>query len=89
MKLTDLRNIGGITAQWLKDIGIDSVESLAQYHDSFEIWKEIKRIHPKQVNLNALWALEGALLDLDWRDIPPKRKHQLLSQYAQWKKSNE
>lgn len=86
MKLTELKNIGGRTAQWLKDIGIDSVERLAE-RDVFEVWTELKRIHPNQVTLNALWALEGAVLDLDWRDLPPQRKHNLLTQYHRWRKN--
>jgi DNA transformation protein len=28
-------------------------------------------------SLNLLWALEGALLDLDWRQLPEDRKEEL------------
>ena len=86
MKLTELKNIGGMTAQWLKDVGVDSVERLLE-QDTFEIWKEMKRIHPKEVTINALWAIEGAILDLDWKDLPPKRKQHLLGQVKNWEKS--
>ncbi len=32
--------------------------------------------HP---TLNLLWALEGALLDLDWRELPEDRKRELMA----------
>jgi DNA transformation protein and related proteins len=33
--------------------------------------------HP---SLNLLWAMEGALLELDWRRLPAERKRQLLAE---------
>jgi DNA transformation protein len=75
-KLTDVRGIGPTTAEWLNEIGIHSFEEI-QALGAMETYKRLKSAFPKFVTLNALWGLEAALNDIDWRDITPERKVEL------------
>lgn len=76
MRLTELKNIKPHLAQQLKDIGIDSVERLAE-REVFDVWVELQRIHPQQTSVDTLWDLEGAVLNVDARDIPQQRREEL------------
>lgn len=76
MRLTELKNIKPHLAQQLKDLGIDSVERLAE-RDVFDVWAELQRIHPQQTSVDTLWDLEGAVLNVDARDIPQQRREEL------------
>ncbi|GAV19163.1 hypothetical protein MMIC_P0092 [Mariprofundus micogutta] len=73
-----MRNIGKVSRLWLREIEVYNLNDLkacgaiAAYH-------MIKSIHPN-ATLNLLWALEGAILDIDWREIPESRKHELSKQ---------
>jgi len=85
MNLTELKNIRGRTARWLRDIGIDSVERLAE-RDMFEVWTELKRIRPREVEDQLLLELEGAILNVDWQELPGEVKHQLMIKVKKWEK---
>ncbi len=88
MRLSELKNIGGVSVRWLREVGVDSVERLAE-EDVFELWVKIKKLHPKEVSMNLLWALEGAMLDLDWKDLPPKRKKELEGKLKKWEEKRD
>lgn len=70
-----IRNIGKVSRQWLYEIGILTLDDL-QKSGPITAFQLIRANHP-QVSLNLLWALEGAILDIDWRDIPESRKQEL------------
>ena len=55
--------------------GIDTPDDLDRV-GSVEAYQRVLEAggHP---SLNLLWALEGALLDLDWRHLPEDRKQGL------------
>lgn len=74
--LTTLRNIGPKSAAWLESVGIKSVDEL------FDIgvegaYRKVRAAYPDQVSLNMLYALQGALLDLPWNELPEEMKSQL------------
>jgi len=73
-----MRNIGRVSRSWLHQIEIYSLDELRTC-GSIRVYCMIKSLQP-EASLNLLWALEGAILDIDWRDIPDKRKSELLSQ---------
>jgi hypothetical protein len=74
--MTPLRNVGPTTQVWLSSIGITSLEELRALGVA-ETYLRLKAAYPKRVSLNALWGLEGAINERDWRDIPEGRKQEL------------
>jgi len=71
-----LRNIGPKSATLLRAAGIDSAENLREI-GAAAAYRRLKFVEPRRVSLNMLWALQGALTDRDWRDIPPAEKARL------------
>jgi len=70
--ISQMRNLGPATERMLRDVGINSADELRAIGavDAF------LRLQFAQsgVSLNALYAMEAALLDIDWRELPPERK---------------
>lgn len=71
-----MRNIGKTTQAWLNEIGVFTREDIVQL-GVIETWRRLKATFPKQVTVNALYSLEAAVLDIDWRAIPPERRAEL------------
>ena len=74
--LARLRNIGPTTAAWLADIGISTVEDLDAL-GSVATYRRLKAARPSQVTIVALYALEAALLDIAWTDLPLDSRERL------------
>ncbi len=70
-----LKNIGATTAQWIHDAGIHTFDDLFAL-GAVEAWKRIKAIHP-ELTLVGLYALQAALLDIHWNELPPGMKADL------------
>lgn len=62
-------NIGEKSARWLESVGIHSPEDLYDM-GAAEAYKRVKSAYPDLVSLNMLYALQGALLDLPWNELP-------------------
>lgn len=62
-------NIGEKSARWLESVGIHSPEDLYDM-GAVEAYKRVKLAYPDLVSLNMLYALQGALLDLPWNELP-------------------
>ena len=45
-----------------------------------EAYLRAKVAFPEQVSVNFLFALQGALMELSWNEIPPDIKQKLLSE---------
>lgn len=73
-----IRNVGKVSRQWLYEIGIYTLDDL-QRNGAMVAFQLIRANHPT-VSLNLLWALEGAILDVDWRAIPESHKQALHQQ---------
>ncbi|HZH43750.1 MAG TPA: TfoX/Sxy family protein [Lysobacter sp.] len=71
-----LRNIGPKSAAWLRQVGLRTQDDLAAV-GSVEAFMRVKRAGFKPT-LNLLYALEGALLDCHWQDVPDERRHELI-----------
>ena len=72
-----LRNLGPASARMLSAAGITSIAQL-QRLGAVTAFVRIKRKRPA-ASLNLLYALEGALLDMDWRVVRRERRLGLLS----------
>lgn len=64
-----LRDIGPTTAGWLADIGVTSAENLDSL-GAVEAYRRLRAARPAEVTIVALYALEAALLDVPWTDLP-------------------
>ena len=77
-ELTGLKNIGERSASWLAAVGIETPNDLERV-GPVESWRRVKRVFPDEVTLVLLYALQGALLDLPWTEIPDDFKRRLVA----------
>jgi len=75
MKIAKLRNLGPASAIMLSDVGIKSEKDL-RGQDPVDVYM-LLRLFGYEVNINMLWALYGAMNDLDWREIDQAVKDEL------------
>lgn len=71
-----MRNIGPKSAAWLRQVGLRTPEDVAAV-GSVEAFMRVKRAGFKPT-LNLLYAIEGALLDCHWQEIPDERRNELI-----------
>jgi DNA transformation protein len=71
--ISTLPGIGPVTQGWLEEAGIGTVGDLRRL-GAVEVYRRLKFMLPKQVNLNALYDLEAALRGCHWLDLPPEIK---------------
>jgi DNA transformation protein and related proteins len=45
-----------------------------------EVYQRLKLAYPEKVSLNALWALQGAVLDVPWNQLHEGMKEHLKQQ---------
>lgn len=73
-----LPNIGPKSAAWLRQVGIRSREQLVEA-GTIATFIKVKRAGFRP-GLNLLYALEGAILECHWRDVPEARRAELIEQ---------
>lgn len=86
-KLSDLHNIGLELERQLIDVGITTKEELIDC-GSEEAWLKIKQKDPSAC-INRLMALEGAIQNIRWHNLPDKDKQRLKEFYERNKINNE
>lgn len=72
-----LRNIGPKSAAWLRQVGLRSRADLESV-GAVEAFMRVKRAGFKP-SLNLLYALQGALLDCHWQEVPESRRTDLVA----------
>ena len=78
VEISQLRNLGRRSAEMFSSVGVHSPNQIRQL-GSVGCYLLVKSAFPN-LSLNFMWAVEGFLLDLDWREIPEDRKRALLNQ---------
>lgn len=79
MTSTDkLRNVGPKSAAWLRQVGLRTREDL-EAAGTVDAFMRVKRAGFKP-SMNLLYALEGALLDCHWQEVPQDRREQLVAE---------
>ncbi len=73
--LTCMKNIGKELERKLMSVGIDSPEALGEMGAKHAFFK-LKEVYP-QVCLVHLYALEGAIRDIDFNSLPENTKKDL------------
>jgi hypothetical protein len=76
MSTVKMRNIGPKSAAWLRQVGLRTLEDLAAV-GTVEAFMRVKRAGFKP-GLNLLYAIEGALLDCHWQEVPEERRQELI-----------
>ena len=76
MSVPKLRNIGPKSMAWLRQTGVRSLEDLKNV-GALAAYVRVTRAGCRP-SLNLLYALEGAILDCHWQDIPDERRSQLV-----------
>lgn len=71
-----MMNVGPKSAAWLRQVGIRSRAELIE-HGAVGAFVKIKRAGFRP-SLNLLYALEGALLECHWQQVPDHRRSELL-----------
>ncbi len=67
-----LRNIGPKSTVWLEKVGIRTLDELKN-RGVVRAFLDI-RATGQPVTMNLLYSLQGAVMNMDWRDIPPDIK---------------
>lgn len=73
--IENLRNLGVVSGQWLRDAGISTVADLERIGAS-AAYQMIRRSN-SGASLNLLWAMAAGLDGRDWRDLSAAEKDQL------------
>jgi DNA transformation protein len=74
--IIELRNIDPAITQWLHEVGIDSADELREI-GAARAYRTMRAWRPWSAELIVLWALEGAINDVDWIDVTPERRLEL------------
>ena len=73
-----LRNIGPKSAAWLRQVGLRTHEDIANA-GAVDAFMRVKRAGFRP-SLNLLYALEGALADCHWQEVPEARRLVLIAE---------
>ena len=74
-ELQHLKNLGKTSAQWLHAVGIHSASDLRRL-GAVDAYRAV-RTRGFRASKVLLYAIEGALMDVHWNDIPAERKEAL------------
>ncbi|HEY1382046.1 MAG TPA: TfoX/Sxy family protein [Dongiaceae bacterium] len=76
--LLRLKNIGPVSVRQLREVGIEDAAALRKL-GALAAYRRLKHAFPREVSLNMLYALEGALRGCHWNCLPPGVKEKLLA----------
>ncbi|HEX2117259.1 MAG TPA: TfoX/Sxy family DNA transformation protein [Alphaproteobacteria bacterium] len=76
-----LKNLGPTTARDLAEVGVATFAQLREV-GPVDAWHRLNELRPKQYSLVGLYALAGALLDKEWKELPPEYRTQLRDEAA-------
>ncbi|PAV47862.1 competence protein TfoX [Pseudomonas sp. HAR-UPW-AIA-41] len=77
-ELLQLKNLGKTSSQWLHAVGIHSESDLRRM-GSVDAYRAVKA-RGFRASKVLLYAIEGALLDIHWNELPPQHKAVLNNQ---------
>ena len=75
MNMEKIKNIGIVSEQWLRAVGINSLAELEEI-GSIETYRAIV-LHGFNPGLNLLYALEGAIQGVKWTELSGQTKIRL------------
>jgi DNA transformation protein and related proteins len=79
-----LSNFGPVSTEWLISIGVHTYADVERL-GAVEIYQQLKA-QGRPVSLNMVWAVQGAIMGLSFKDLPMAVREELRAQIAQVKK---
>ena len=77
--IASLKNLGPKSAEQIVAVGIDGPDEIREL-GAAEVFHRVKSRFPDSTSLNLLWALQGALMEVHWHDVPDEIKRQILAE---------
>ena len=77
--IASLKNLGPKSERRLTAVGISDIETLKRL-GAANAYYRVATHFPNDTSLNLLWAIQGALMEIHWHDIPYELKRQLLDE---------
>ncbi len=69
MRISELKNLGAASERRLAAIGIKAAEELERV-GALEAYRRVNEAFPRETTIVWYYALEGALLDVLWNELP-------------------
>ncbi|BBT18835.1 competence protein TfoX [Pseudomonas sp. 1D4] len=85
-ELQNLKNLGKTSAQWLHAVGIHNASDLRRL-GAVGAYRAVKA-RGFRASKVLLYAIEGALLDVHWNELPPGHKAQLNGELESFPQNN-
>ena len=86
--LESLKNIGPRSAVWLSAVGVETADDLERL-GPVEAWRRAKVAVPDEVTIVLLYALQAALLDLHWTELPVDLKRRVAAEATSSRRAPE
>lgn len=74
--LAALPSLGNVSARMLVEAGVEDVETLRRL-GPIESYRRLRFFHGKRATLNFVYAMECAIMGMDWRLLSAERKAEL------------
>ena len=78
-RIASLKNLGPKSAAQIVAVGIDGPDEIRELGAAV-VFHRVKSRFPDSTSFNLLWALQGALMEIHWHDIPDGIKRQHLAE---------
>lgn len=75
-----MTNLGPKSAGRLAEVGIGDPDALRRF-GAVAAYRRVKSRFPNDTSLNLLWAIQGALMEIHWLDLPDEIKQQLRDEF--------
>jgi DNA transformation protein and related proteins len=72
-RIEEMRNLGPAMARWLAEIDIHDEDDLRQVGAPVA-WHRLRFRFGRTISVIALYAMDAALTETDWRSLSPERK---------------
>jgi hypothetical protein len=82
MKISDMKGLGPITSERLVTVDIGTSDQLEEI-GAVGAYRLLMYAFPEWVSLNALWGMQSALMEIDWRYLPDAMKESLLDELGE------
>ncbi len=78
-RIASLKNLGPKSAELIVAAGIDGPDEIRRLGAAV-VFHRVKSRFPGSTSLNLLWALQAALMEVHWHEVPEEIRTQLLSE---------
>lgn len=76
LELESLKNLGPVSSRQLRAVGIETVAQL-ETAGPVRAFQLVADLFPSETSVTFLYAVQGALLDVHWNQLPLEEKERL------------